>query len=161
MRKGARASRGEPLDRQVFLRQGFAFLHVEAPVVDRSFARVGPRVLHEEHETARLGGQVFFVARGRMVDHGARTESAIADLEGACEDVPDRRKVVAMTGMESAGLVAHEARVRLGRSLGPRMEDHLAMLSRKAQRLPGHVVDVTVLGAMVAGWLAHCLLLRS
>src|SRR2546422_11614239 len=143
------------LDLQVLLRQGLALLHVEAPVVDRALARIRPRVLHEEHEAARLGGQILFEVRVRIEDHGAWAQRPVTDLERALEDVPDLGKIMAMARMEGAGLVADEARVRLARPLGPRMEDHLAVLAGEAQRLPGHVVDVAGLGAAVFGWLAH------
>src|SRR5207244_12474304 len=103
------------LDLQVLLRQGLALLHVEAPVVDRALARLRPRVLHEEHEAARLGGQVLFVVRRRMVDDGARPAGALADLERALEDVPDLREVVTMARLKGARLLAREARVRFGR----------------------------------------------
>src|SRR5438034_10920496 len=105
------------LDLQVLLRQGLALLHVEAPVVDRALARLRPRVLHEEHEAARLGGQVLFVMRSRMIDYSARPAGALADLEGAFQDVPDLGEIVTMTRVEGTGLVAHEARVRLCRPL--------------------------------------------
>src|SRR3989454_9792009 len=144
---------------QVLLRQGLAVLHVEAPIVDRALARLRPRVLHEEHEAARLGGEILFVVRRRMVDHGARTAGALADLERPCEDVPDLREIVPMARMKGAGLVTDEPRVWLARPPGPRVEDHLAVLAGKAQRLPGHVVDVAVLGAVVCGCLAHWVLL--
>src|SRR5262245_49890939 len=125
------------LDLQILFRQRLALLHVEAPVVDRALARLRPRILHEEHETARLGGEILFEVRVRVEDHRARAQRPVADLERALEDVPDLREIVTMARMEGAGLVAHEARVGLARPLGPRVEDHLAMLPGEAQSLPG------------------------
>src|SRR5262245_22275236 len=44
--------------------------------------------------------------------------------------------------MVRAGLIAHQAGIGLGRTLGPWMEEHLAPLPGPAQRLPRLVVDV-------------------
>ena len=90
-----------------------------------------------------------------MEDHGARTHSALTDLERTLEDVPDLREVVAVARVVGAWLVAHEARVRLAQAFGPRVKHHLALLTRKAQRLPGHLVGVAILGTVVLCPLAH------
>jgi hypothetical protein len=135
-------------------------LHVEAAVVDRALARVRPGVLHEEHQPAGFRGQVFFVVRVRIEDDGAWSHGALADFEGALEDVPHLREIVAVARVMGSGLVADEARVGLARSLGARMEEHLALLAGEAQRLPGHVVDVTIFRTVVLRRLAHRILLR-
>jgi hypothetical protein len=87
--------------------------------------------------------------------HGARAHGAFADLECALDDVPDLRKVVAMARMKRAGQVAHESGIGLARAFLPRVEHHLAVLARKPQRLPRHVVDVAVLGTVLLRLLTH------
>src|SRR5215470_4586237 len=109
------------LDLQVLFRQGLALLHVEAPVIDRALACLRPRVLHEEHEAARLGGQILLEVRVWVEDDRARAQRPVPDLERALEDVPDLSEIVAVARMEGARLVAHEARVGLARPLGPRV----------------------------------------
>src|SRR5260370_23488103 len=130
------------LDLQVLLRQRLALLHIEAPVVDRALARLRPRVLHEEHEAARLGGKILLEVRVGVEDHRARAQRPVADLERALEDVPDLRKIVTMARMVGTGLVAHKTRVGLARSLWPRAADHLALLPGAAHRRPSPSGDV-------------------
>src|SRR5262245_26048319 len=60
-------SRGaSSLDLQVLLGESLALLHVEAPVVDRALAGARSRVLHEEHEPARLRGEILLVVGVRI-----------------------------------------------------------------------------------------------
>src|SRR5262249_51830716 len=84
----------------------------------------------------------------------ARAVRALADLKFALEDVPDLREIVLVQRMVRAGLVAHEAGIGLGRTLGPWMEEHLAPLAGPAQRLPRPVVDVNGFHWLMTG--RHC-----
>src|SRR5262249_28679391 len=88
-------------------------------------------------------------------DHGARADGALADPELPVEHVPHLGEVVPVAWVTGAGLVAHETGVGLGRPLGPRVEDHLAVLAGKPEGLPRHLVDVPVLRAVIARRLAH------
>src|SRR6266850_8154223 len=111
-------------------------LHVEAAVVDRPAARRGPRILHEEHDPAGLGDRRLLEVGIGIVEHRAGAIGLAADAELAFDDVPDLGEVVLVARMMSAGLVAHQAGVRLGGAVGPWMEQHLAPLAVPAQRLP-------------------------
>ena len=62
---------------------------------------------------------------------------------------PEVRPGVPVLRVVGAGLVANEARVGLGRPLGPRVEQHLAPLAVPAQRLPRPLVGVHGLHRLV------------
>src|SRR5271170_2880724 len=107
---------------------GLAGAHIEAAVVDRPPSRRGPLILHEKHFSTRFGDEVLLEVRIRVVHHCARTVDAAANPELSLEDVPDLRKVVLMLRMIAARFVTHDAGIRLGRSIGARMKQHLARL---------------------------------
>jgi hypothetical protein len=67
----------------------------------------------------------------------------VADLELALQDVPDLGEVVPVAGVVGARRVANETGVGLGGALGPRMEHHLAVLTRPPQRLPRLLIGDT------------------
>src|SRR5262249_7987891 len=118
-------------------------LHIEAIVVDRPSTRGWAWVLDDQDLSPSLGMELLFIVRIGMEDHGARPVLVAADPKCALEDIPDLREIVVVQRMMRPRLKAQNARVRLGRPLGTRMEEHLARLSGPANHFPCQLVAMT------------------
>src|SRR5262245_45225095 len=88
--------------------------HVEAAVIDGRAARRGPRILHAEHDAARVRQQWLLEVRVGIEEHRAGAVVLAADAELALEDVPDLREIVLVAWVMRAGLVTDQAGVGLG-----------------------------------------------
>src|SRR5262249_44190092 len=100
-------------------------LHIEAIVVDRPSTRGWSWVLYDQDLSPSLGMELIFIVRIGMEDHCARPVLVAADPKCSLEDIPDLREIVVVQRMMRTRLKAQNARVRLGRPLGTRMEEHL------------------------------------
>src|SRR5262249_57887253 len=123
-----------------FCGRGSPLLQVESILVDRSASRGWAGVLNDENLATRLRVEVILIMRIRMKDHRAWSAFTTADLKRSLKDVPDRREVIAVQRMMGSRLEAKDACVGLGWAFLPRMEHHLAGLSRPSHPLPFELV---------------------